>query len=85
MQCYIYKSLIKDQLYLYLDKKDDFSRLPDGCMTTLGRLEFVMELTLTPERTLAREDAKKVCHQLQTKGFFIQLPPTFVAEHQTVQ
>ncbi|MCX7089451.1 MAG: YcgL domain-containing protein [Methylococcales bacterium] len=85
MQCFIYKSLKKDQLYLYVDKKDDFTRLPEGCMTTLGRLEFVMELALTPDRSLAREDAEKVRQQLQTKGFFIQLPPTIIAEHQTVQ
>ncbi|NOT85959.1 MAG: YcgL domain-containing protein [Methylococcaceae bacterium] len=85
MQCFIYKSLKKDQLYLYVDKKDDFTRLPEGCMSTLGRLELVMELTLTPERTLAREEAEKVRHQLQTKGFFIQLPPTIVAEHPTIQ
>ena len=85
MQCFIYKSLKKDQLYLYVDKKDDFTRLPEGCMTTLGRLEFVMELALTSDRSLAREDAEKVRQQLQTKGFFIQLPPTIIAEHQTVQ
>lgn len=85
MQCYIYKSLKKDQLYLYVNKKDDFSNLPEGCLEVFGHLQFVMELNLTPERTLAREDAEKVLAQLQTKGFFIQLPPTLMSEHTTLQ
>jgi len=34
MQCYIYKSLKKDELYLYLNKKDDFSELPETLFKT---------------------------------------------------
>lgn len=83
MQCYVYKSLKKDQLYLYVDQKDHFDHLPEGCLTIFGRLEFVMELNLTPERTLAREDVAKVREQLCTKGFYIQLPPTAMAAHET--
>jgi uncharacterized protein YcgL (UPF0745 family) len=84
MQCFIYKSLKKDQLYLYVTQKDDFSALPDGCLETFGRLAFVMELALTPERTLIREDANKVRQQLQTKGYFIQMPPVTMAEQATL-
>lgn len=76
MLCFIYKSLKKAELYLYLDKKDDFSALPEALLQTVGRLEFVMELELTPERKLAREKAEKVLAGLQEKGFFMQLPPT---------
>lgn len=84
MQCFIYKSLKKEQLYLYVTQKDDFSALPDGCLETFGRLAFVMELDLTPERTLAREDVYKVRQQLQSKGYFIQMPPVAMAERSTV-
>lgn len=80
MQCFIYKSLKKDELYLYLDKKDDFSALPADLFTSLGRLQFVMELELTPERKLARENAEKVIASLRAKGFFVQLPPTRLAD-----
>lgn len=78
MQCYIYKSFKKDELYLYLEKKDDFSVLPGPLLNSFGRIEFVMELDITPERKLAREDAGKVLASLQDKGFFVQMPPTII-------
>lgn len=75
MLCFIYKSLKKDALYLYLDKKDDFSAIPDALFKSLGSLQFVMELQLSPERKLAREDVNKVIASIEGKGFFIQMPP----------
>lgn len=76
MQCYVYKSLKKDLLFLYIDKKDDFSCVPAELIQSFGVLEFVLELELTPERKLAKEDSKQVLASLQEKGFFVQLPPT---------
>lgn len=75
MQCYIYKSLKKDELYLYVSQKDDFSTLPQALFDSLGPLAFVMELQLNPTRKLARENVEKVMANLQTQGFHIQLPP----------
>lgn len=34
-----------------------------------------MDLELTPERKLAKEEAGKVLGSLEEKGFFVQLPP----------
>ncbi len=79
MQCFIYKSLKKDGLYLYLRQKDDFSELPEPLLNSFGRLEFVMDLTLSPERKLANEDVVKVMAGLEEKGFFIQMPPTTIS------
>ncbi|MFK5950051.1 MAG: YcgL domain-containing protein [Methylococcales bacterium] len=78
MQSYIYKSLKKDELYLYLLKKDDFSEVPEPLLNSFGKIEFVMELEITPERKLAREDVAKVLASLQEKGFFVQVPPTII-------
>ncbi len=75
MQCFIYKSLKKDLLYLYLAKKDDFSKVPDALFSHLGKMEFVIDLELSPERKLAMEDAEKVIKCLKEQGFFVQLPP----------
>jgi uncharacterized protein YcgL (UPF0745 family) len=75
MQCFIYKSLKKDYLYLYIDKKDDFSKVPDALVNSFGKIEFVMDLELSPERKLAREDAGKIIESLMEQGFFVQLPP----------
>lgn len=77
MQCYIYKSLKKDELYLYLQHKDDFSNIPESLLQSFGRLSFVMELVLSPERKLARENSTKVIESLKNKGFFVQMPPSF--------
>ena len=78
MQCFIYKSLKKDELYLYLEKKDDFSGIPELLLKSVGRTEFVMELEISPERKLAREDVNKVLASLQDKGFFVQMPPVII-------
>jgi uncharacterized protein len=76
MPCYVYKSLKKHLFYLYLVKKDDFSSVPEELLQSFGMLEFVLELELTPERKLAKVDSQKVLVRLESKGFFVQLPPT---------
>ncbi len=75
MQCFIYKSLKRDYLYLYTVKKDDFSKVPDTLANSMGKMEFVMSLELTPDLKLAREDAGSVIESLKKQGFFVQLPP----------
>lgn len=80
MQCFIYKSLKKDELYLYLEKKDDFSAIPEPLLKSVGRTEFVMALEISPERKLAREDVNKVLASLYDKGFFVQMPPVIIPE-----
>ena len=75
MLCFIYKSLKKDYLYLYIAKQDDFSKVPAALLNSLGKLAFVMELELMPERKLATAEASKVIASLNEQGFFVQLPP----------
>ena len=74
MQAHIYKSLRKDDTYVFLAARDDFTRVPEAVRAPLGRLQFVMELALTPERKLARGDAAVVRGNLATRGFHLQLP-----------
>ncbi|WP_018949171.1 YcgL domain-containing protein [Thioalkalivibrio sp. ALMg11] len=75
MQCYIYRATKRADTYVYLPEKDDFSELPEGVVRALGRLEFALELELTPERTLAQEDPQKVLANLDEQGFHLQFPP----------
>lgn len=75
MQAFVYKSLRKADTYVYLAARDDFTRLPEPLRTQLGDLSFVLEVALTPERKLAREDAGVVCGNLAARGFHIQFPP----------
>lgn len=76
MHAFIYKSLRKAQTYVYLVARDDFARLPPPLRAQLGTLVFVLEVTLTPERKLAREDVAVVRRNLATQGFHLQFPPT---------
>ncbi|MFV1997519.1 MAG: YcgL domain-containing protein [Acidiferrobacterales bacterium] len=80
MQCEIYRSSKKSGMYLYVNEKDEFSRVPDSLLKILGRLEYVMRLELTQERTLAQADPGEVRRNLEDKGFFLQLPPTACTE-----
>ena len=74
MKTYIYRCSRKDDMYIYLAEKDDFSKVPAEIMRALGVTEFAMELELTPERQLAREDVPTVMKNLPEKGFHLQLP-----------
>lgn len=75
MQCFVYKSLRKADTYVFLAKCDGFDVLPAPIAETLGKLVWVMDLELTPERKLAREDAAVVIANIERRGFHLQLPP----------
>ena len=74
MQCFIYRCSNRTDLYIYLAEEDVFDNVPKELINTLGIIEFSMELELTPETKLAREDTKKVIDNLNEHGFHIQLP-----------
>jgi uncharacterized protein YcgL (UPF0745 family) len=74
MNCFIYRCSRKPDLYLYLAEKDDFSRVPAEIMRGLGMTEFSMELELTADTKLAKEDVAAVMKNLDEKGFHLQLP-----------
>ena len=75
MRCVIYKSLKKFDTYLYVERADDFERVPAPLRAALGRLAFVMELELASDRKLAQADIGRVRQQLASEGYYLQLPP----------
>ena len=76
MNAYIYKSTKKEELYLYIIRKDDFSNVPQALYDSMGKEPvFVMEIELSPERKLARENAATVINSLEKNGFHVQIPP----------
>ncbi len=74
MQCFVYRSLKKKGLYIYLPEKDNFSNVPTSVKAQLGDTEYALELEISPEKKLARENAQKVLENLQKNGFHIQMP-----------
>lgn len=74
MNTVIYKGSKKPGSYLYIIQKDDFSQVPEVLLTMMGKLEFVMNLTLNPEKQLAQVDVKQVIKALNDDGFYLQMP-----------
>ena len=75
MLCAIYKSPKKEGTYLYINKKDDFSAVPEALMNTFGVPQLVMVLKLQEGRQLAQADVEKVKVALADTGFYLQVPP----------
>ena len=82
VHCDIYRSSKKDEMYLYVARQnaeqaheDPFANVPEMLSVAFGRATFVMHLELTETRKLTRVNVLHVMDSLQTKGFFIQVPP----------
>lgn len=73
--CWIYKSPLKEEMYLYVGEENGFERVPDALMARFGAPVFVMELELHEGRPLAREDVAQVMQNLTGQGFHLQMPP----------
>lgn len=75
IKCNIYRCSSRDEMYLYIQADKTKEELPDDLIKLVKELTFVMDLELTPERKLAREDVLKVMANLEEKGYHLQLPP----------
>ena len=85
MHCSIFKSSKKAEMYLYIARPEPTENeaeaansleiLPEEMRAAFGRVTFVMDLELSEERKLARVNVLHVMDSIQSKGFFIQVPP----------
>lgn len=73
--CSVFKSSRKDEMYLYVDKRDQLKRVPEALLEMFGAALHVMDMPLTEKRELARVDTAKVLSEIEEKGFFLQMPP----------
>ncbi len=76
MNCTVYKSARKPDTYLFVAAGSELSSLPQGLHDLLGGLDAVIEFELTPERRLARAAAADVMASIESRGYYLQLPPT---------
>ncbi|UYM15020.1 YcgL domain-containing protein [Endozoicomonas euniceicola] len=72
----IYKSSRRDEMYLYVQKQERLQKVPAPLLEVFGKEQHVMDLLLTPERQLARVEADQVINDIETRGFFLQMPPS---------
>ncbi|MEH6549664.1 MAG: YcgL domain-containing protein [Pseudomonadales bacterium] len=76
----IYRSARNEGMYLYVDKRDGLSKVPEPLMKRFGVAELAMTLLITPEKKLARADTAKVLAGIEEQGFYLQMPPTVFSE-----
>ncbi|PHM49462.1 YcgL domain-containing protein [Xenorhabdus miraniensis] len=84
MICVIYRSPKRNQTYLYIERKGDFSRVPDELLKTFGEPQYSMMISLSERKKLANADIEKVKTALNEQGFYLQVPPpveSLINEH----
>ncbi|KAA1187288.1 MULTISPECIES: YcgL domain-containing protein [Photorhabdus] len=75
MICVIYRSPKREQTYLYVEKRDNFSRVPEELLKSFGRPQYAMMISLADRKKLAGADIEKVKISLIEQGFYLQIPP----------
>lgn len=73
--CSVFKSAKLDAMYLYVDKIQGLSRVPQELLESFGKPIHALTFILKPGRRLAKEDADKVLGNIQNRGYHLQLPP----------
>jgi len=73
--CSIYKSTKKDEMYLYVDKREGLTRVPPALLEMFGKPAGAMTLLLTPDKKLARVEVQRVMDDIRDKGYYLQMPP----------
>ena len=71
----VYKSIKKADTYLFVEKRDDFSRVPEPLLETFGQPKYVMMINLASREKLGVADLDAVKQALIDQGFYLQLPP----------
>ena len=74
IECVVYKSLKKDETYIFIEKSASISDLPADLTNVLGKTEEVMSLNLTPEKKMARGSAAEIMLSIEKQGFHLQMP-----------
>ena len=73
--CDVFKTRKKDEMYLYVAKKEGTSRVPEELLAMFGQPELAMTMILTADKKLGRADVGKVMAEIEEKGFYLQMPP----------
>lgn len=84
MLCAVYKSSRRADTYLFVEKRDDFSKVPEALMTMFGTPLMVMVFPIAKRDSLGMADIEKVRSEMANNGYYLQIPPpqvNLLAEH----
>jgi len=76
MRCYVYKGALKADHYLFLAQEFALltTAVPESILNLMGELELVTSFELSPDRHLAQADPKQVIADIDSQGFYLQMP-----------
>ncbi|MFT4873254.1 YcgL domain-containing protein [Congregibacter sp.] len=78
--CEVFRSPRKAGMYLYVKREEGLERVPESLLTVFGSPESALVLVLDPGRKLAMADTATVLGDLESKGFYVQMPPASFSE-----
>ncbi|WP_111643268.1 YcgL domain-containing protein [Marinimicrobium alkaliphilum] len=73
--CQVYRSPKNEGMYLYVNKDDGLSKVPESLLARFGKPQSAMLLLVTPDKKLARVNAERLLACLDDPGYYLQLPP----------
>ena len=73
--CEVFKSSRKDEMYLYVDKRQGLADVPKQLLETFGKPVPVFTMLLTADKKLSRVNAEDVVAGIKEQGFYLQMPP----------
>ncbi|WP_213609845.1 YcgL domain-containing protein [Pseudoalteromonas sp.] len=71
----VYKSKKKADTFLFIEKRDDFSKVPEPLMAMFGQPQYVMIINLAKRTQLGVADLDTLKQSLSDQGYYLQLPP----------
>ena len=74
--CQVFRSSRKQEMYLYVEKSRGVEEVPEALLAQFGEPEELMVLVLSADKKLARANEAEVMMQIETNGYYLQMPPT---------
>jgi len=78
--CDVYKSVKQPEAYLYVDRVDGLTRVPDALLKKFANPTVALSFSLSEGKKFARTDAETVKSSLTEQGYYLQMPPVIVGE-----
>jgi|AntDeeMinimDraft_5_1070356.scaffolds.fasta_scaffold01137_4 hypothetical protein len=73
--CEVFKSPRKEEMYLYVDKRQGLADVPEALLERFGKPVAVFTMLLTADKLLARVNSADVLAAIHEQGFYFQMPP----------
>ncbi|MDD7022061.1 MAG: YcgL domain-containing protein [Aeromonadales bacterium] len=70
---YVYKSSRKLRTYLYLEERDNFSKLPGGLLDAFGAPKFVMVFSMAKHPRLPKITPEELERSLNERGYLLRI------------